>query len=268
MYIVRRMSTLTHPPGSFCWFELATTDQQAAKAFYTSLLGWTVADSPIGPDEFYSMFKLDGRDVSAGYTMRPEQRQQGVPPNWMVYVAVADADATAARATSLGATVLGPPFDVMEHGRMAVLQDPAGAVFSIWQPKQHGGTGATGVTGAVSWCELSTPDQASGANFYSDLFGWKMVSGKEMTPATPGDYYHIVNGEQMIGGVAPPEQRDPNAPPHWLLYIEVANCAATTAKAKSAGANVYLDSMDVGENGVVSVIADPQGAVFGIHQGK
>jgi predicted enzyme related to lactoylglutathione lyase len=262
------MATSLHPPGALCWFELATTDQAGAKAFYTSLFGWTVVDSPIGANEFYSMFKLDGRDVGAAYTLRPDQREQGVPPHWMVYVAVADADAAAARAQSLGATVLAPPFDVMEHGRMAVLQDPQGAVFSIWQPNQHGGTGVAGVAGTVSWAELSTPDQAAGAKFYSDLFGWKMVSGKDMTPAKPGDYYHIVNGTQMIGGVAPPEQRDPNAPPHWLLYIHVESCAGTTAKAKSLRAMPYVESMDVGTDGVISVIADPQGAVFGIHQAK
>jgi predicted enzyme related to lactoylglutathione lyase len=257
-----------NPTGSFCWFELATSNQSAAKAFYTSLFGWTVDDSPMGPDEYYSMFKLGGQDAGAGYTLRADQRQHGVPPHWMVYVAVTDADAAAARARSLGATELAAAFDVMEHGRMAVLQDPQGATFCVWQSKQHTGVGVKGVVGSVSWCELSTPNQAAGGKFYEDLFGWKMVTGRNMTPAKPGDYYHIVNGNDMIGGVAPPEQRDANAPPHWLIYFEVGNCAATTAKAKSAGATVYLDSMDVGENGIVSVIADSQGAAFGIHQSK
>ena len=75
-----------HPAGSFCWVELATTDQNAAKTFYTSLFGWAVEDSPMGPDDFYSMFKLSGRNTGAAYTMRKEQRAQGVPPNWMLYI--------------------------------------------------------------------------------------------------------------------------------------------------------------------------------------
>jgi len=87
-----------HPVGSFCWFELATTDQAGAKKFYTALLGWDVNDSPIGPDDFYSMFKLSGRDAGAAYTMRKEQRAQGVPPHWMVYVAVANADDAVSKA--------------------------------------------------------------------------------------------------------------------------------------------------------------------------
>ena len=258
----------TLSPGDFCWFELATTDQSAATQFYTSLFGWTVTDSPISAGETYSMFKLSGEDVGAAYTMRPEQRDQGVPPNWLIYVAVPDVDQALARAERYGAAVLSPAFDVMEFGRMAVLRDPQGAVFAVWQAKQHAGTGVSGVPGTACWGELSTPDQANGGRFYSDLFGWQMVAGKDMTPASPGEYYHIVNGTQMIGGVAPPDQRDPNTPPHWLIYFAVADCAASTRKAAGLGASVYLDSMAIGDNGVVSVIADPQGAVFGLHQGK
>jgi uncharacterized protein len=262
------MNITAHAPGAFCWFELSTSDQQAAKNFYTSLFGWSVDDSPIGPDQFYSMFKINGRDVGAAYTQQPDQAAQGVPPNWMVYVSVEDADATANRASSLGGTIVAPPFDVMEHGRMAVLQDPTGAMISIWQPKQHIGTGIGGVNNTFSWAELSTPDQARGGAFYSDLFGWKMVAGKDNQPAKPGDYYHIVNGQDMQGGVASPAQRDPNAPPHWLIYVTVADCKATVAKAKSLGANVYVDTMDIGDEGIIAVLADPQGAAFGLHQSK
>ena len=262
------MNITSHAPGAFCWFELSTSDQQAAKNFYTSLFGWSVDDSPIGPDQVYSIFKINGRDVGAAYTQQPDQAAQGVPPNWMAYVSVADADATANRASSLGGTIVAPPFDVMEHGRMAVLQDPTGAMISIWQPKQHIGTGIGGVNNTFSWAELSTPDQVRGGRFYSDLFGWKMVAGKDNQPAKPGDYFHIVNGQEMQGGVASPEQRDPNAPPHWLIYVTVADCRATVAKAKSLGANVYVDTMDIGDEGIVAVLADPQGAAFGIHQRK
>src|SRR5205807_8759663 len=107
-----------HPPGSFCWFELATIDQNAAKNFYTSLFGWAVNDSPMGPDDFYSMFKLQGRDTGAAYTMRKEQRAQGVPPHWMLYISVANADQAVSQAAQLGGTVLAPAFDVRDVGRM------------------------------------------------------------------------------------------------------------------------------------------------------
>jgi predicted enzyme related to lactoylglutathione lyase len=255
-----------HAPGTFCWFELATTDQTAAKHFYQSLFGWSVNDSPMGPNEFYSMFGLEGRNVAATYTMRPEQRAQGVPPNWLLYVAVDNADAAAKRATELGATVLAPPFDVMEYGRMAVIQDPTGAVFAVWQAKTHPGTGISGVNGVVCWADLDSPDQVRAAKFYSDLFGWKMVGGKAMNPPKPGDYYHIVNGADFIGGIPGPQHRDPHVPPHWMIYVEVADCKATTTKAKSLGARAYVEPMVIGQEGWMSVLADPQGAVFALHQ--
>src|SRR5438067_1881407 len=121
-----------HEPGSFCWIELATTDQNAAKAFYTELFGWAASDFPMGPGEFYTMFELDGRDAAATYTMKEQMRSQGIPPHWMIYIAVDSADATAGKVTAARGKVIAPPFDVFDIGRMAVLQDPTGAVFSAW----------------------------------------------------------------------------------------------------------------------------------------
>src|SRR5438046_1916245 len=101
-----------HAPGDFCWIELGTTDQNAAKSFYQTLFGCTVTDSPMGPNEFYSMFQVEGRQAAAAYTLRPGQTAQGVPPHWMLYVASANADESATRASQLGGQVLLPAFDV------------------------------------------------------------------------------------------------------------------------------------------------------------
>jgi uncharacterized protein len=252
-------------PGSFCWFELGTTDQPAAKAFYQGLFHWSAEDSPMGPGEVYTMFRLHGRDVGAAYTLRADQRAQGVPPNWLTYIAVDDADATATRASELGGSVIAQPFDVFDFGRMAVIQDPTGAVFAIWQSMKHVGVGVWGEPGAACWGDLSTTDQSRAGEFYSLLFGWRMVAGRDLHDAQPGEYFHILNGNDMIGGITPPEQRDPNVPPHWLTYFEAANCRDATERAKSLGATAYVENLSVGDEGVVSVIADPQGATFGIH---
>src|SRR5215469_6339218 len=115
-----------HAPGSFSWVELATTDQSAAKTFYTGLFGWAVTDNPMGPNEYYSIFKLKGRDVAAGYTLRKDQRDRGVPVHWSLYIATDNADQTATKATDAGGTILMPPMDVMDAGRMAVIHDPTG----------------------------------------------------------------------------------------------------------------------------------------------
>jgi len=256
----------TSVPGSFCWFELATLDQAAAKRFYQSVFGWSVEDQPMGPTEMYSLFRVDGKDVAAGYTMRAEQKSQGVPPNWMVYVLVSSVDQSAARAKALGATVHVEPFDVMDAGRMSVIQDPVGAMFCIWQPNKSKGVGLRGERGTAVWVDLSTPDQAKSAKFYGDLFGWKMVEGKSMNPAKPGDYYHIVNGTDMIGGIQPTAHRDPKTPPFWLTYFNVANADATIKQVASLGGKVIMPAMAMGDVRKFGVLADPQGAVFAIVQ--
>lgn len=251
-----------HPPGAFCWIELATTDQNAAKSFYGSLFGWAVTDFPMGPNDFYSVFQLEGRDAAAAYTLRLEQRSQGVPPHWMVYVAVDSADEAAKRAARLGAKMLAPPFDVFDVGRMAVLQDPTGAVFSVWQPKRNKGTGIAGVDGTLCWADLSTPDPARASRFYSSLFGWKMTTGEKDT----SDYLHIVNGEEFIGGIPPAKHRNPKIPPHWLPYFLVSDCDQTAARIRQLGGTVHLAPMTLEDVGRWAVLADPQEAVFAIFQ--
>jgi len=249
-----------HPPGSFSWFELATTDQNAAKNFYTALFGWTVEDTPMGPGDFYSKFKLQGRDAAAAYTMRKEQRAQGVPPHWMLYVAVAGADEAVTRAAQLGGTVLNPAFDVMDFGRMAVLQDPFGAIFSIWEGRRQQGTEIGGVDGSVCWADLSTPAPERAQPFYSGLFGWELTA----SPNDPSGYLHIKNGEDFIGGVPPAEYHSPQAPPHWLLYFQTSDVEASAARAEQLGGRVLMPPRKMENVGTWSVVADPQGAMFAL----
>ncbi len=251
-----------HEPGSFSWIELATTDQNAAKTFYSSLFGWSPDDQPMGPGAFYTMFMLDGRPAAAAYTLRPEQRAQGVPPFWNIYVDVADADEVVKKAQNAGGTVLAPAFDVYDFGRMAVLRDPTGAVFSVWQAKAHSGAGITGVDGTLCWVDLSTSDVDRAKQFYSDVFGWQITPGEHDTSG----YLHIKNGSEFIGGIPPAAYRNPETPPHWLAYIQVSDCDASAAKAKQLGANVFVPPMSMENVGRWAVLADPQGAVFSIFQ--
>jgi hypothetical protein len=260
------MSKTNHVPGSLCWFELATTNHGAAKDFYSSVFGWVANDSPMGTGEVYTIFRVDGQDAAAAYALRPEQRAQGIPAHWMVYVLVKSADETAARAKRLGATITVEPFDVMDTGRMSIIQDPTGAMFSIWQPIKHAGTGITAVDGTAVWADLSTTDQVRSAKFYSDLFGWKMVEGKNMKPATPGGYYHIVNGNEMIGGVPPAEYRAPGVPSHWMIYFQVGNCDATVMQVKSLGGRLVVPVTTMKDVRRYAVLTDAQGATFAIVQ--
>ena len=112
----------TYAPGTFCWADLGTPDAAAAKRFYTALFGWSADDRPIGPDASYTMLTVDGRAVAALYALEPAH--SGAPPHWLSYISVASASDLAKRAKELGAAVLMDPFDVLDVGRMALVQDP------------------------------------------------------------------------------------------------------------------------------------------------
>jgi predicted enzyme related to lactoylglutathione lyase len=246
-------------PGNFCWFELATSDQAAAKQFYGGLFGWTAHDSPMGPDAFYTTFQLRGRKVAAAYTLGPEEAKQGVPPHWGTYVAVANADETVAKAKTLGGTVLAGPFDVAEHGRMAVLRDPTGATISLWQANQHLGVGVWGELGAFCRSELLTRDTTAATQFYTALFGWKT----KVTGGVGFPYTHWQNDGADIGGMMAILERWGPIPPRWVNYVQVPNCDETAAKATSLGGRC-MPPTDIPNAGRFAMLDDPQGALLSV----
>jgi uncharacterized protein len=256
----------SHLPGTFCWPELATTDQKGAVAFYRSLFGWEVNEQPIGPTETYSIFQMRGKDIGAAYTMRAEERQHGAPPHWNAYVTVASADDAAKRAKELGATVLAPPFDVTDSGRMAILQDPTGAVFQVWQPNKHIGAKILREPGSLTWTELSTRDTEAAKKFYTSLFGWKekTSTGGGMT------YTEFSAGDEPFAGMMEMNAQmvAMHIPPHWLSYFQVADVDATASKARELGGSVAVPPMDIPGTGRFSVIQDPAGATFALYQPK
>jgi hypothetical protein len=249
-----------HPAGSFCWIELHTTDQDAAKKFYGSLFGWTPQDNPMGPEGVYTIFQVQGRDAAAGCALRPEERSQGVPPHWMIYIAVDNVDEAVAKAQQLGGKILAPAFDVMDAGRMAVIQDPTGAIFCVWKANKSTGIGIAQVHGTLCWADLSTPDPTTASDFYSKLFGWHISAGRNDSSG----YLHIKNGDDFIGGVPPASLRKPGVPPHWMIYIQVDDVDATATKAKEMRASLFLPPTSMEGVGRMSVMADPQGAAFSI----
>lgn len=252
-----------HTPGNFAWMELATTDQPAAKSFYTSLFGWEPQDLPTGPDDVYTMFSLGGRLTGGALTLSHEERSSGIPPHWQLYIAVQDADHTVRRAEELGARTVHPAFDVMTYGRMAVFQDPTGAFVSVWQAREHKGMGIAGENGAFCWADLQTHDRERAAKFYGSLFGWEFLPGKDKDSE---GYLHIRNGEAYIGGLPPARTLPERVPPHWLAYVQVADCDTLTAHAAQMGARILAGPMTVEGSLRFSVIADPQGAVFALFQ--
>lgn len=257
-----------HLPGTFSWPELSTSDQAAAVAFYRALFGWGVNDQPLGPGETYSIFQLNGADVGAAYTMRAEERQHGAPPHWNAYVSVANADEATTRAQELGANVFAPPFDVMDAGRMAVLQDPTGAVFQVWQAVKNIGAHVLGEPGALCWTELTTSDPAAAETFYTSLFGW---TPKHSAPGSPMVYTEFtVAGANTpsIGMMQKPPHLPPQVPSFWLPYFQVTDVDASVEEAKSLGAQVHFGPENIPDAGRFAVIADPQGAAFAVFAPK
>lgn len=251
----------SYKPGTFCWAEAMTNNDEAAKAFYAELFGWTAESEDVPQGGTYTIYNQAGRSVAGSFGMSPEQRDQGVPPNWNSHISVADVDASTAEAESLGAEVVQEPFDVMSVGRMSVIKDPGGAVVSFWQPKDHKGAELLGEPVSMCWNELATRDVGAAKTFYGDLLGWTA----ETEPMGPMEYTTFKAGEEMRGGaVAMNGNFPPNTPPHWLTYFAVENADASTNKAVSLGANALIGPQDVPGVGRFTVLADPQGAVFGI----
>jgi predicted enzyme related to lactoylglutathione lyase len=247
----------SHSPGTFSWVDLSTSDTEGAKRFYTGLFGWDTDDQPIPGDGVYTLLLNDGKQVAALF-----EAQQGMPTAWSSYVTVESADAAATKASDLGATPMGEAFDVMDAGRMAVLQDPTGAVLSVWEP--HGSIGAqlVNVPGSLTMNQLNTPDPEAAQRFYGELFGWRFeqVAGGEQP------YWGIYNGDRLNGGMMQLPPGGP-APPHWLVYFGTPDVDADVGRIGELGGQVIVPPTAV-PAGRFLVAQDPQGAFVALFSGE
>ncbi len=247
----------TVPIGEPGWIDLGSADPVAAHAFYAALFGWTVDVFPEPEAGGYAMFKLEGKEV-AGVGGRMSDQQ---PSAWTVYVLVADADAFAARVTTAGGTVLAEPFDVMDAGRMGIVADPSGAVIGLWQPGTHHGFEVMGVPGSFAWPELNSRDLSSDKLFYWSVFHWdpadSTIPGMTYTEFKLGD-------DSIAGGMSLPPGMPADAPSHWIVYFAVTDTDATVARLTALGGTVHHPPEDIPEVGRFAIVADPQGAVFGL----
>jgi predicted enzyme related to lactoylglutathione lyase len=257
----------SYEPGAPSWTELSTTDEQGALSFYGALFGWEDDPQEMGPNWYYHMQKLNGQYACSIYQQGEEERSQNVPPHWNIYFTVKDADETVAAVGQNGGQAVFGPMDVFEAGRMAMCQDPQGAFFAVWQPKQHIGAGIKAETGAMFWNELLTTDRAAAVDFYTSVLG--MERGEVMQPH---EYAMLQAGGETVAGVMQITPEMGEFPPHWSVYFGVDDADATAEQAKSLGANVYVPPTDIvpfeGQPpiGRFAALADPQGASFSIFQ--
>lgn len=243
--------------GAPCWVELGTSDVPKSAEFYGALFGWTVTTDPRPEAGGYTVAGLDDDPVAA---LSPLYAP-GQPVAWSVSFAVLDADATAARAPEEGGAVVMAPTDIFDIGRFAVLRDPTGAMFTIWQPRTFHGFGRWDEPGAPAWVELATRDVPAANAFYQALFGWSI---------SDDDYPHLSVGDRQFGGV-----QDLNAtgvpedvPPHWLLYFRTPDVEAAARHAADLGARTLAGPFHLPGTGRFATLRDPLGAVFALYQAE
>jgi uncharacterized protein len=241
----------SHPPGAFNWADLTTTDTDGAKAFYTGLFGWDTEDNPIPEGGVYTMLKKGGKNVTALSGAR-----DGQPSVWNSYVTVESADDSAAAAGEQGGTVVMEPFDVMDVGRMAVIQDPTGAFFAVWQPRTNIGAERVNEPSALTLNQLNTSDPERAQEFYTGVFGWHFDKVSD-EPA----YWGIYNGDRLNGGMM---EQSPSA---WLVYFGTESVDDDAGRVAELGGTVIVPPMPV-PGGHILVAQDPQGAVFGLLSGR
>jgi predicted enzyme related to lactoylglutathione lyase len=239
---------------------VATSDPAAATAFYTSLFDWSAEELQAGDAGTFTLLRRGGHDVAILYRQQPQARAAGAPPHWTSYISVEDADATARRAGELGgAAVFRESFDVLDFGRVAAIQDPTGAIVSLWQPRSRVGATLVNDVGALCWNELATTDPEAATAFFGELLGWAYETGE-------GGYVSIMNAGRLNGGMRGQSERERGISPNWLPYFTVEKADHAASRAEDLGAQrlVSITEMHAGR---FAVLADPQGAAFAVFEG-
>jgi predicted enzyme related to lactoylglutathione lyase len=250
--------------GRVLWYELLTTDIEAAERFYANVVGWTVTPFK-GGDDAYDMWTRPNGVPMGGVMKIPAG--MGFPPHWGMYVGVEPRlEDGIARVEALGGKSLSPLIEVPEVGRMRTMLDAQGAAFSIYEPVSPPTVAeAPPEVGEVSWHELFTNDVDAAMKFYSDLFGWKPTEAMDM--GEMGKYQMFGRGWPMGGMMKKPAAMDA-APPFWGFYFRVPDVHAGAERVKAGGGSIMTGPMEVPGGDWVVVCTDPQGANFGLHHRK
>ena len=248
------MATKTaHRPS---WVDLSSQDAQGSREFYSRLFDWQIDVNPDPQYGGYGRAKLNGRDA-AGVTPAQAKDQ---PTAWNFYIHTDDADQTARAVDAAGGKIVMQPLEVGDQGRMAVFQDPTGAYISVWQPTSMAGFETQGAN-SFGWAELNARGISKAIPFYEKVFGWTTKT----SPVPGGPDYHEfqIDGTSVAGATEMSPTSAPSAPSHWLVYFDVDDVPAAAKKAVGLGAREIVPAQSY-QGGEFAILADPQGAAFGL----
>ncbi len=252
------MKITKHTFGTPCWADLMADDPEAARKFYGGLFDWNFE---VGGPEMghYAMARLGTHEI-AGMGGKPPG--MAAPTVWTVYLAVEDVDATLAKIKEAGGGVVMGPMDVMGQGKMAVVTDPTGGAFGLWQPLAFSGAKIVKEPGSLCYVELNTRDLPKAREFFVKVFG---LTAKPLE--APGMTYETlhVDGKTSFGLLQMDANWPAEVPPHWMAYFEVADTDATVKLLEQLGGKQCVPAMDT-PYGRMAVVDDPQGATFSVIQ--
>jgi predicted enzyme related to lactoylglutathione lyase len=261
-------------PGVPCWVDTMRVDPAQAVSFYTELFGWEAKEVPSDASGPFFLFNLRGRNVAGAGSHPPGGSH--APPHWGTYIWVDSADDAAGKVAGAGGTVLEEPFDVGDAAaRIAVLADPSGAVFRVWQPYEAKGAQLVNEPGAWSMSQLNTRDPDGSKDFYGAVFGWTTeamdMGGAEITlwrlPGFEGGEEEQPVSRETVGVMVPMsvDQFPDDVPPHWSVDFWVDDADATAERAAELGGKVIAPPFDT-PGFRQAVLADPEGASFSVTQ--
>lgn len=249
--------------GRFCWHDLMSTDPDASLAFYGELFGWTLKSFDAAPDHGYSMLCAGEHPIGGIVPLDPEQ---GIPSHWMPYIAVDAIEDACTRVAELGGGVCVPPTDV-GPGIFAVVNDPQGGFFSVWQSKDTSRPEPDkGTPGVFCWHECMSTDADATAAYYTDLFGWRLELQQMNLGGVDMAYRLFHLGDEHHGGALdlPAPAIEQGARTHWLCYVNVDDVDVSAERTVALGGAVLCPCTDIPDTGRFCVIQDPQGGMIAL----
>jgi uncharacterized protein len=246
--------------GRFIWYELMTTDMEAAKAFYSKVVGWGTENASM-PGMAYTLFTVKSISVSGLMRLPEAANQLGEKPSWIGYVGVENVDAAADRITRLGGVVHVPPQNIRNISRFSVIADPQMAALALlqWLTPRREQPADLNAPGRIRWHELLADDGDKAFAFYRELFGWQK---DDLDSETAGAYQVFSAAGQTIGGMLTKPETVPV--PFWLYYFNVGDIDAAAKRVKAAGGEIVEGPLEVQGGGWILQCKDPQGAMFGL----